>query len=101
MIWYVLSSLYFSYLQVQANNNFTRDVNQTSCQGQLDNGGYYYGYRYSDPADEVLSLLYDVQDTIAGVQAWVMTRITRITYSCGYEQRVYQNGFIIWFIANP
>lgn len=56
--------------EVQVNNNFTRDVNQTSCQGQLDNGGYYYGYRASDPADEVLSLLYDVQDTIAGVQAW-------------------------------
>lgn len=76
MIFDVLNNLLI-WLQVQVNNNFTLDANQTSCEGQLDNGGYYYGFRASDPADEVLSLLYDVQGTIAGVQAWVMNEKSR------------------------
>jgi charged multivesicular body protein 7 len=53
-------------------NRFVQDPNQQSCVGEFDNGGIYYGYRHSDPEDSVLSLLYDVQGTVAGVQAWFL-----------------------------
>ncbi|CAG7819492.1 unnamed protein product [Allacma fusca] len=58
--------------EIKDENHFVQDPTQQSCVGELDNGAFYYGYRLSDPNDTVLSVLYDVQGTVAGVQAWFL-----------------------------
>jgi len=55
-------------LGVAVSGEFEQVANAT-CVTKTD-AGHFYGYRVTDPKDSALSLLFDVNGVIAGVQAW-------------------------------